>query len=228
VTKLFYKSIISEFIKNADSTRAIGQQKYMKSKLPFYGIRNPDVKKITNIQLRKFPILDNTQYCNLIHYLFKNAKYREEWYCGLYIAIKYKKYILEENLPLYLEIIKITQWWDIVDAVASNLVGPSIINSSQFHIFHNSWIRNECMWIRRTAILSQLKYKSNTDEELLFELILKCSHEKEFFIRKAIGWILREYSKTYPNSVKQFIDNNRNYLSNLSVREGSKKLENFT
>ncbi|MBC8196709.1 MAG: DNA alkylation repair protein [Candidatus Marinimicrobia bacterium] len=228
MTKLIYASIILEFVKNANSTIAIGKQKYMKSKMPFYGIPNPIVKKLTNNQLKKFPINNNDEYKSLIKYIFHNAIHREEWYCGLHIAMKYKKYILEENLPLYLEIIKITQWWDIVDAVASNLVGPSIINSSQFRRYNNSWIINENMWIRRTAILSQLKYKSNTDEKLLYELILKCAHEKEFFIRKAIGWILREYSKTNPNSVMIFIDKNRNYLSNLSVREGTKKLVDFT
>ena len=83
------------------------------------------------------------------------------------------------------------------------------------------------MWMQRTAILCQLKYKSNTNERLLFELILKCAHEKEFFIRKAIGWALREYSKTNPNSVMLFIEKNRNHLSKLSVREGSKKLTDF-
>ena len=76
-------------------------------------------------------------------------------------------------------------------------------------------------------ISGSLKLENHSDEELLYKLILICAHEKEFFIRKAIGWILREYSKTNPKSVKTFIAENRNYLSNLSVREGSKKLANF-
>ena len=81
------------------------------------------------------------------------------------------------------------------------------------------------MWVRRTAILCQLKYKLSTNEDLLYKIILICANEKEFFIRKAIGWALREYSKTNPKSVKDFIKNNTSKLAPLSVREGMKKLQ---
>ena len=80
------------------------------------------------------------------------------------------------------------------------------------------------MWVRRTAILCQLKYKLSTNEDLLYKIILICANEKEFFIRKAIGWALREYSKTNPKGVKNFIENNTSKLSPLSVREGMKKI----
>ena len=223
----FHSRLLSEFNALKDPIRAEGQQRYMKSQMPYFGIKTPEVKKITNQILKEFPIKSNKSYSDIIEYLFMNAKHREEWYVGSHIAIKYKTYIIEENLSLYLKIIKLTQWWDIIDAVATNLVGTAIKDSEKFKLYLCSWIDDENMWIRRTAILSQLKYKNETNEDLLYELILKCAHEKEFFIRKAIGWILREYSKSNPNSVKNFIFKNRKFLSNLSVREGGKKQPNF-
>ena len=81
------------------------------------------------------------------------------------------------------------------------------------------------MWVRRTAILCQLKYKLSTNEDLLYRMILNCADEKEFFIRKAIGWALREYSKTNPRSVKHFIKKNSSNLSPLSIREGMKRMK---
>ena len=78
--------------------------------------------------------------------------------------------------------------------------------------------------VRRTAILCQLKYKLTTNEDLLYKMILNCADEKEFFIRKAIGWALREYSKTNPKNVRQFIKNNNSKLSSLSIREGMKRI----
>jgi len=106
-------------------------------------------------------------------------------------------------------------------------VGPSIINSNDFFDYNYGWINHKNLWIRRTAILCQLKFKSKTYEQLLYDLILQCSDEKDFFIRKSIGWALREYSMSNPNSVRLFLEKNHKFLSNLSVREGSKKLPNF-
>jgi 3-methyladenine DNA glycosylase AlkD len=89
------------------------------------------------------------------------------------------------------------------------------------------WIEDPYLWIRRAALLYQLRWKQETDEEKLFSYCQKTLHEKDFFIRKAIGWVLREYSKTNPKAVKKFISSHRNHLSNLSIREGSKYLDNF-
>ena len=224
VKKLHYLVILS-FKKNANSTRAIEQQRYMKSTLPFYGLPSPVIKKIVNEQLINFPISDNQLYRKLIQYFFSQAKKREEWHAGLHIALKHKDFIVESNLNLYLNLILQTQWWDIVDAVAINLVGEAIHSSTNFKQLLNLWIKHKNMWVRRTAILCQLKYKLSTNEDLLYRMILNCADEKEFFIRKAIGWALREYSKTNPRSVKHFIKKNSSKLSPLSIREGMKRMK---
>ena len=88
----------------------------------------------------------------------------------------------------------------------------------------DKWITDENLWIRRSAILAHLKHKENMDQEKLFSYCIQCAHEKEFFIQKAIGWVLREYSKTQPEGVSNFIEENNELLSNLSIREGMKHI----
>ena len=217
-----FRSVSNSMELNQDRDRAIGQQKYMKSKLPFWGIKMPQVRKLTDACLKKNPLQNNIHYRNSIRFFFNNAKKREEWYAAAHIAQRHKNYICESNLDIYLEMIMTAQWWDIVDSTATLLVGPAIKESIQFRHYIKSWIIHDNFWIRRTAILSQLKYKEDTNEKLLYSIILKCADEKEFFIRKAIGWGLREYAKTNPKSVKKFVENNENNLSNLSKREALK------
>ena len=114
-------------------------------------------------------------------------------------------------------------WWDTIDPLATVVIGdlagryPQIV---QEHI--EGWSDHANLWLRRTAILFQLKYKARTDENLLYRFITRNETSKEFFIQKAIGWALREYSKTNPESVRDFM--NRTPLPRLSVREGSKYL----
>lgn len=217
-----FRSVSKLMEKNQDRDRAIGQQKYMKSKLPFWGIQMPQVRKLTNACLKEFPLQNNIQYRESIRFFFNNAKKREEWYAAAHLAQKQKIYISESNLDIYLEMILIAQWWDIVDSTATLLVGPAIKESDQFRYYLKSWVNHDNFWIRRTAILAQLKYKEDTNEKFLYSIILKCADENEFFIRKAIGWALREYAKTNPKSVKKIVESNENDLSSLSKREALK------
>jgi 3-methyladenine DNA glycosylase AlkD len=117
-----------------------------------------------------------------------------------------------------------SDWWDIVDLLASNCIGTLCLNYPQLKSEVNSWIQNDNFWLRRTAIIYQLGYGAKTDEEILYKHILLTCDEKEFFIRKAIGWALRSYSKINPESVRRFIETNQDRLSNLSIKEGSKYL----
>jgi len=219
------KKLEAEFLKVADPIKAEAQKKYMKSQMQFFGVSLPDVKKISNAVFKDFIPEDNQEYCNTLLYLFEHAKQREIWYAGITYASKFKKFILEENIDVYIKIIRISGWWDIVDMFAANLVGTSLLGSKNMYKFANKWICDKNMWVRRTALLFQLRYKDKTDFDLLSGLILKVSHEKEFFIRKAIGWSLREYSKTNPEIVKTFIESNKDKLSGLSILEGLKVIK---
>jgi 3-methyladenine DNA glycosylase AlkD len=116
-------------------------------------------------------------------------------------------------------------WWDFVDDIAIRLVGMVLLDDRErMHPKLDRWIDDPNMWIRRTAILSQIKHRDRTDQDQLFGYCLKRADEKEFFIRKAIGWALREYAKTEPDAVREFALNHRDQLSGLSFREATKHL----
>tara|TARA_B100000029_G_scaffold512810_1_gene610507 strand:+ start:858 stop:1553 length:696 start_codon:yes stop_codon:yes gene_type:complete len=214
-----------EFSKQKNPKIAKEQQRYMKSKMPYYGLQAPQLKKIYSSLFDKYMPTTNQEYRNTILYVFKNAKHREEWYAGLAFANKYQEYIVEENIDLYVEIIRLTQWWDTIDNIAPKLIGTALADSNNLPIFLNEWIKDENLWIRRTALLTQLKYKERTDFKLLSKLIKQVWHEEEFFIRKAIGWTLRQHSYSSPNEVLNFIEQNRDNLSHLSITEGLKALK---
>ena len=152
--------------------------------------------------------------------------YREEKYLAIDVGLRYEDCITMECLPQYEQMLREDfAWWDLVDPIAINLVGKvAYRNPTEMKPILNRWIGDDNMWIRRAAILAQLKFKDRMDEELLFRFCRKSMHEKEFFIRKAIGWVLREYSKTAPNVVKAFLEEEKSNLSTLSYREGSKVL----
>ena len=105
-----------------------------------------------------------------------------------------------------------------MDATASNLIGSALKGNSQLSTILNNWIMDENLWVRRTALITQLNYKTETDFALLQKLILTVCHEKEFFIRKAIGWALRQYSYIDAEGVERVIAENREKLSPLSIR----------
>lgn len=114
-------------------------------------------------------------------------------------------------------------WWDSVDGIAVNLAGTFFNNyHDMIDDITYKWMNSGNMWLQRTCILFQLKYKQKTDFELMTKFILQCSGSNEFFIQKAIGWALREYSKTNPDAVIEFI--RKNQLKPLSVREGLKRI----
>ena len=153
--------------------------------------------------------------------------YREFHYTALCFAQKHRKILTPEILPTLETLIRNKSWWDTVDTIAPNLVGHLVKTYPALSKIMDRWIEDPYLWIRRAALLHQLRWKDETDKEKLFSYCEKNLHEKDFFIRKAIGWALREYSKTDPKAVEKFIKLHESRLSNLSIREGSKYLDNF-
>lgn len=223
-----HKKILSQlqeiFAQHANPERAVGQQAYMKSSMPFWGISKPEVDRLSKALFKLNPPENIEEYRTTVEYIFQKARCREEWYAGLNYAMLFKKYITPANVDLYLWINKHAQWWDIVDTASVHLIGKSLHKDASLASHLNQWIIDENMWVRRTALITQLMYKKDTDQELLASLIKHTMHEKEFFIRKAIGWALRQYSKTNSEFVKDFIARHKDKLSNLSRKEGSKYL----
>jgi 3-methyladenine DNA glycosylase AlkD len=146
---------------------------------------------------------------------------REYQYTAIELWMKSMKELKPEDIDLLQWCIVNKSWWDTVDGLAANLAGRYFkLYPDKIESVTGIWVKSDNMWLRRTAILFQLKYKDDTDVELLFSYVKKLAHEKEFFIKKAIGWSIREYSKTKPEDINKFISENQ--LQPLSRVEGLK------
>jgi len=139
------------------------------------------------------------------------------------IMYRMRKKFTPAHLPLFEKLIQTKGWWDTVDFIAPSLAAFVLKNNPDLiEKTISRWQYHDNMWMRRSAILHQLKYKKDTDEKRLFATCKALAHEKEFFIRKAIGWALREYSKVNPDAVRRFVATTE--LSGLSQREALKRI----
>ena len=235
-----HKTIVKKLIRLAqtelqskqDPAKAKIMQGYCKTNMPMYGLQKPDraeIEKLLHASLAEESFeVTPALYRACIQSLWE-LPHREEKYLAIDFALKYKKLITWEHLDLYEGILRDSHdimWWDFVDPIAVNLVGRvALLEKEKMEPRLRQWIDDEDhMWLRRTAILAQLKHKEETNTDLLLEFCRKRMHEKEFFIRKAIGWALREYGKTNPKVVVQFLADEKANLSGLSYREGSRIL----
>jgi 3-methyladenine DNA glycosylase AlkD len=213
----------SRFVTVADPSKAGIMAAYMRTNQPFYGVQAAGVDTVMREALALFPCRDRSSYERHVLALWR-LPHREE----RYLAIRYarqKKFIGPESLRLYERLIREGAWWDQVDEAAAHLVGGALGKApAQVEPVLDRWIADPHMWIRRAAVLAQLRLGRAVNEEMLFRYCLLLAGEREFFIRKAIGWALREYSKTAPDAVAAFLESNRDRLSPLSLREGAKHL----
>lgn len=208
----------------ADQERAIAMAAYLKTDDPFYGVGRKEQKPVFADLITRFPIASSDEYEDAVRALWARP-HREEKYLAIDLAKRYLTFITTPRLPLYRTLVTEGAWWDFVDAVAAHLVGRVLLQDREVVApTMRAWIEDPDMWIRRTALLSQLTHKGATDEDMLFEFCLARAHEKEFFIRKAIGWALRQHARLAPGEVAAFVLEHREQLSPLSFREATKHL----
>lgn len=212
--------LISLFEENRNNDNAVPMQNYMKNLFPFLGIKTPLRRKLTSLFYKETEILKQEINLEFVKQLWMKDE-REYQYAAQDYLVKSMKKINISHMAFIENLITTKSWWDTVDVLAPHLVGK-IAKETPYIIEGNihKWAYGEHLWLKRSSILFQLKYKKETNEPILFKYITANADSKEFFIQKAIGWALREYSKTNPDSVRQFI--NETTLSKLSVREGSK------
>ncbi|WP_264739913.1 DNA alkylation repair protein [Cytobacillus firmus] len=217
---MYAQLLVELFEKNKDEEKAVPMQNYMKNHFPFLGIKTPERRALLKEFFNKTCLLKQEFNPDFVEALW-DLEEREYQAAALDYIGKFIRKLDKSHLSLVEKLITTKSWWDTVDMLAAHAVGaiaaknPEVIPEKI-----EGWATSENMWLRRTAILFQLKYKIRTDEDLLYRYILQNNDSKEFFIQKAIGWALREYSKTNPESVKRFIESNT--LAKLSIREGSK------
>lgn len=216
--------LAEELAKLADPRRAGDMAAYLKTDMPFYGVPNPEWKKVYREMRRRFPISSRAGYVAAVKALWAQP-HREEKYCAIRLAADHRHYVTIGSVPLYRRMIEEGAWWDFVDDIAIRLIGMVLLDDRERMCPQlDRWIDDPHMWIRRAAIISQIKHKDRTDQDQLFTYCLRRSGEKEFFIRKAIGWALREYARTEPDRVLEFALKHRDRLSGLSFREATKHL----
>ena len=208
----------------ADPAKASGMQAYMKTDMPFYGVQKPFRVVILRQLVRDFPPADREEYEELVLGLW-DLHHREEKYLALGVARHFGEHVTPSSLPLYRRLIVEGAWWDFVDEVATKLIRRLIVeHPDQTWPMVDKWIDDEDMWLRRTAILCQIGARERTDTGRLFAFCERRAFEREFFIRKAIGWALREQARTDPEAVAGFVVEHRDQLSGLSYREATKHI----
>jgi 3-methyladenine DNA glycosylase AlkD len=147
---------------------------------------------------------------------------REFHYVGVDLLMRYATRLSAANVSGVERLIRTNSWWDTVDGLASNVVGPIVAADPTLAKTMDSWIRDADIWVARSAILHQLRYRDHTDSRRLFAYVELRAGDTEFFIRKACGWALREYAKTKPDAVYAFVDGMGDRLSGLTRREALK------
>lgn len=211
----------------ADPKRAKQMQAYMKSAMPFHGVPVPRAREIVRELTDGRSFGDREALEAVVRALWHGAKFREERYAALELLSRPAARKLEavESLPLYEELIHTGAWWDLVDELAAHRVGAVLkLAPKTVQATLRRWSRGEDLWLRRAAIIAQLKHRDATDVEFLFEMIEPAVGEKEFFLRKAIGWALRDLSRWKPDDVERWLAKHEGRAAGLTVREAKKGL----
>ncbi|MFE6129107.1 DNA alkylation repair protein [Streptomyces sp. NPDC056437] len=207
----------------ADPVRAAGAAAYMKGVAPFLGIYTAERRVLSRTVLTGLPAPDETD-CTAIALRCWALPEREYAYFAADYLRRHVRRCSSGFLPVVRRLVTTVSWWDTVDALAAHVVGPLVAADPALRTDMDAWIDDDDLWVARTALLHQLRYKESTDTGRLFGYCLRRGDHPDFFIRKAIGWCLREYAKTDPDAVRDFVGSARDRLSPLSVREALKNL----
>lgn len=214
-----------------DPDRAVQQQAYMKSAMPYHGLTSPELRAMLRPLLVEHRFEDRALWEATARRLWDEASHREERYAalGLLRHPAYRAWVDVDLLPLLEHLVRTGAWWDFVDEVASHLVGQVLLDDRvAVTPVMAAWATDEHLWIRRTAMLCQLRHRAQTDTGLLAHALVvnldDTEHGKEFFIRKALGWALREYARTDAAWVLDFVGTHADRMSGLSRREALKHL----
>ncbi|NNE71294.1 MAG: DNA alkylation repair protein [Rhodothermales bacterium] len=216
-------AIIVSFEDEGCEADAAAVQRYMKSEQPFYGIKSPLRRRLIRAALKDHPIESREDFEEVVRALWA-GEYRDEQYAALDIAESSRAYRGPQWWDLYEELLPEATWWDTLDWIAARLLGPILLQEPSRRADAAAWIAHPSVWMRRASLLVHLKHRDQTNVDDLAEAIETVQHEKSFWIRKAIGWVLRSYAETDPDWVIRFVKEHPE-LSGLSKREALRKIE---
>ena len=211
--------LISDLEENRNELLAESMSKYMQDKFRFLGVRGASR---TEIYKKYFPEARKSKEIDweFIENCW-NKEEREFQYVVVYYLKAMQKFLKREDISRLKYLIVTKSWWDTVDLLAK-VVGSLVIRIEGYDQIMLEWSKDSNMWLKRVAILYQLSLKEKVDEIILDKILVNNLGDSEFFINKAIGWALRDYSKYNPEWVKEFIRKNKDNMANLSIREASK------
>ena len=212
---------------SADPAKAPQMQAYMKSAMPYRGVSSPLLRRLCREAFTAHPIAGADEWQRVVLELWRKAAFREERYAAVMLTESrlYHEFLTFASVPMFEEMIVTGAWWDFVDAIASHSLGAILrADPRRMKALMRRWAKDQDMWKRRSAILCQLGFKRETDLTLLYDCIEPNLTHQDFFIRKAIGWSLRQYAWTDPKEVRRYVKANRDRLSPLSVREALKNI----
>lgn len=206
--------------------RAVASARYLRTDQPMFGTGMPTVRDAVRALARTgYPVADHDTYVADVLALWSGRE-RELQYLAIKWARRWRAHIVPASLPTYERMVVEGAWWDLVDDVASNLVGGVLLHHRRETTpLVRSWIDDDDLWRRRTVLVCQLRHREETDEQLLFDACLAMADEREFFLRKAIGWGLRQHARTAPDRVTAFLLDHRDRWSGLTWREATKHLD---
>jgi 3-methyladenine DNA glycosylase AlkD len=208
----------SLFPAHANAERAAAMAKYMRNLFPYFGIQSPERRVVQREAVAGLPAPSESDLAQLSGRLWAKSE-REYQYAALDVLSRHGKVLTPAFLPVAKGLITTKSWWDTVDPLAGGVVGGIVGRNRELATVMDERIESDNSWLVRTALLHQLGYKEHTDTARLFGYCLRRAGEREFFIRKAIGWALRQYSWTNPGSVRTFVAAHEAELSPLSKRE---------
>lgn len=223
IIRPYWQSLYESFDSNRNPEKAKWGKAYMRNQYEMFGLASPLRTELLRLFIGKQGLPDSGMVDEIVINAWELPE-REMQYVAMEVLFRMRKDADVQMIGLYEWMITHKSWWDTVDYISPNLVGnlfmkyPELKDSAI-----NKWMNSGNFWLQRTCLLYQLKYKTQTDSALLFNLCARLSNEKEFFIRKAIGWALREYAKTNPLAVQEFVD--KTPLSGLSRREALKHIK---
>ena len=215
--KEYLLTLEEEFLRHANPDIAVQQEAYLKNHFVFYGLTSPVRKAIQKPFLDKKYLPPKHELPILVKTLWAKPQ-REYHHFAQELACRYLRQPEPADMALYEHMVEHHSWWDTVDHIANKLMGAYLVHYPETRgEYVEKWLASGNLWLQRSAILFQLKYKGDTDPALLSAVIHQLLGSKEFFINKAIGWVLREYAKTNPEWVIRFVAETP--LAPLSRRE---------
>lgn len=216
----FIKTLESEFIKYSNNKIALEQKAYLRNQFDFYGLKTTERREIQKPFLITQYLPNKSELDSLVKTLWIKPQREYQYFTQELVAL-YLRQLEEKDIELFEFMVTNKSWWDTVDFIANKLMGNYFVMFPEHRKeYVHKWIKSNNIWLQRSALLFQLKYKSKLDTELLNYTIQSLIPSDEFFINKAIGWVLREYSRTDPAWVTVYVGKTK--LSALSKKEALK------